>query len=302
MSYDEFKKTVMEKLREFYGDDAEITVETVKKLNGTGYEGISVRKDNQKKSAVPMIAIDDFYREYSNGEIELDDCIGKIIDLQDQYAEFAPIEKTVEELLDWNRIKSRVFPVLISTSENEDLLNKLVSTDFLDLSVIYVVRIMELKHCAGHVKITKSQLKMWNIDKEELHAQALKNMAEDGYGFVDMKKVLSEIIYGEPFPTEEVESLDDGGMYILSNADKNYGAAGILDGDMLSQYLKNDSYYILPSSIHETIFVRKAEDFDINALKDIIKEVNETKVEIADQLSDHVYVYDGVTHKVKLCA
>ena len=50
-------------------------------------------------------------------------------------------------------------------------------------------------------------------------------------------------------------------------------------------------FYVLPSSIHETLLVPIG-NMDVSGLLQMVKEVNEAEVELCDQLSDKVQYYD----------
>ena len=51
--------------------------------------------------------------------------------------------------------------------------------------------------------------------------------------------------------------------------------------------------YVIPCSVHEIILVKVLEDssFSVDALKDMIKHVNETELRPEDVLSDNLYYY-----------
>lgn len=83
---------------------------------------------------------------------------------------------------------------------------------------------------------------------------------------------------------------------------KEQGAICLLyDGilDQIWKFLKED-YYIIPSSIHETLIVR-ASEADVDKLNEIIQEVNHSAVSPEEVLSDHAYFYARKRQKL-LCA
>jgi len=49
----------------------------------------------------------------------------------------------------------------------------------------------------------------------------------------------------------------------------------------------------LPSSIHELLIIPDNGNFDLKSLENMVKEVNATTVDPADQLTDNVYHYDA---------
>ena len=92
-------------------------------------------------------------------------------------------------------------------------------------------------------------------------------------------------------------------MYVLTNQSRLYGAAELLDGNMLkriAEQLQGD-YMILPSSVHELI-VLKDTDRPHNELADMVKEINSTCLAPDEVLSNHVYRYDRKTREVSIAA
>ena len=68
---------------------------------------------------------------------------------------------------------------------------------------------------------------------------------------------------------------------------------------MIGQILKND-YYILPSSVHEVIIVPYSEILVCSKLDEMVREINITQVEEEDVLSNHVYLYDRGSGKLRV--
>ena len=67
----------------------------------------------------------------------------------------------------------------------------------------------------------------------------------------------------------------------------------------LKEILKKD-YYILPSSVHEVIIVPYSEIYVCSKLDEMVREINSTQVEEEDVLSNHVYLYDRVSGKLRV--
>lgn len=93
-------------------------------------------------------------------------------------------------------------------------------------------------------------------------------------------------------------------MYVITNKQNLYGAVCILYPDVLkdvAQKLDSD-FYVLPSSVHETIAV-PAENLDINhasSLKAMVREVNQSELTPEEVLSDNVYYYCRKKHTLSL--
>lgn len=88
-------------------------------------------------------------------------------------------------------------------------------------------------------------------------------------------------------------------LWIISNEERIYGAAGFVIPEVLkkaSETIGCDSFYIIPSSIHEVILIPKSEEIGVidDNLCDLVWEVNQTVVMPRDFLSNNVYeYYDG---------
>ena len=116
-----------------------------------------------------------------------------------------------------------------------------------------------------------------------------------------LKSLLGDVEYEEgDLLLEKKKDYDQ--MYVLSNKFRNYGAACIAYPnvlEMIGQILKKD-YYILPSSVHEVIIVPYSEIYVCSKLDEMVREINSTQVEEEDVLSNHVYLYDRVSGKLRV--
>ena len=95
---------------------------------------------------------------------------------------------------------------------------------------------------------------------------------------------------------------DEVPMYVCSNTSKINGAGVILYDGLLKEFADrvDNNFYILPSSIHETLFIPDAGDVDVNYLKQMVRDVNTTQVAPDEILSDNVYYYDRLTDRVEM--
>ena len=86
---------------------------------------------------------------------------------------------------------------------------------------------------------------------------------------------------------------------MLTNRTGRYGAAGILDQETVRKFAGGRRYHILPSSLHETIFI-PAERGKKEELDRMVREINEAQVEKEERLSDHSYFYDGEKDEIRM--
>ncbi len=85
-------------------------------------------------------------------------------------------------------------------------------------------------------------------------------------------------------------------MLVLSNATTQNGASALFYPDVLEKIGEQagQNFFILPSSIHETLIVPDDGRFDYQMLESMVKEINAAeRVAPEDRLSDSVYHYDS---------
>lgn len=109
----------------------------------------------------------------------------------------------------------------------------------------------------------------------------MKNMMEDD----GMNRELAEMM----FPKQSTP------LSVLSNESGIDGAALIACPEVLKAVQKElgEAFYILPSSIHETLILPKSSADDVEDLKQMVSSINEAEVAPEDRLSDNVYEFDG---------
>ena len=207
-----------------------------------------------------------------------------------------------ERITDWEYVREHVYPVLLSTKENEKILKSLVSTSLLDLSVVYTIRIDLKEEGNTDTKVNAVLLNHYGISREELHNQAVCNMEQDGYQFQSIEEVLEEMCPFEAWEEEKEKGGNKPPMYVLTNRAKFYGAAGILNRKLLREFAGGRSFYILPSSLHETIFIPAELESNSEALDCMVVDINQTAVLKEDRLSDHSYYYDGEAGDIRMSA
>lgn len=297
MNYQEFKICLLNGLQDFYGNDTTISTERILKNNGQHYDGLQI-STKASGSAIPIINIDEIYKEYKKTDIKMEDCINRINNFRKEYSCAEDIQQFVCRLTDWEFVKENVYPILLTTEGNRELLQNLASVPILDLSVAYIIR-GDGGKCA---KISRTVMKKYGIGSKELHSQAMKNMKKDSYSFQDIYDLMSnmfcEMELKETIPLPG--KLLPGKMYVLTNAPKLYGAAGILDKNLIKEFAGNRNFFILPSSIHETIFIPADDKEDGQEFNKMVAQINESTVANEERLSDHCYYYDAKRGEIRM--
>ena len=304
MDYQDFKENIINAVVDFYGKDAEVRMEECVKNNGKRYDGICImHKDaSEDKEIIPVIYLDIIYEKYVSGELEMEECIGMVIDLREREPIQENTRRFAENITDWEKVRHSIYPMLLSTEENRELLENLVTEPFLDLSIIYIVRGSIDNKGVVSTKITKALLGCYEITAEKLHQQALSNLEMDGYTFWNMKNLLNTFSGENAGEYTDSLEMEEGRMYILTNTSKMYGAAGILSKRLLKEQLGSQDCYILPSSVHETIFIPASEKMNQEYLDSMVCEVNEMLVGQEERLCNHSYYYDAQKKEIRITA
>lgn len=293
MRIKEFADEVRERLTGKIEGISEIEIKQVLKNNSVTLWALLFK--DEKSNITPTIYLEPFYARYEEGA-EMDDIVKMIAK---SYQE-SRIKEQVDFAFfkDWETIKSRVAYRLINRDRNTELLEKIPHKDVLDLAKVYYVAVQE---CGGSILIYNTHLEMWGVDAEELDAVAEENTPTLCPVCVKSMWDVVEEMMGELRTEKENVATD---MLIMTNPSKVHGAAAILYPGSMEQMAERlqSNFYILPSSIHETIILPAKESDDPGQLIEMVREVNATMVNEEEILGDNVYFYDKDLKELKLVA
>ncbi len=96
---------------------------------------------------------------------------------------------------------------------------------------------------------------------------------------------------------------DEIPMKVLTNSKRSSGAVCILYPGVLEEVAAErmgGDFYIIPSSVHEVILLPDDGRLLEENLKEMIFEVNRTKVDPEEVLSDNLYYYDAERKETRL--
>lgn len=272
------------------------------KNNGMLRNGIIFKMPGQKLA--PVIYMEQFYDMVRKGE--------PLKQIMEQIAEDCQkafdLNKQAEKinLEDYTVVKDCLSVQLINTKANQRMLSEVPHKQMEDLSVICRVEFpFGDEEGIGSVKVTDNLLKMWGVDMETVYQTALENSEKNMPPvLMSMGEILVELTndnYKALNLLEHNGTADmDGGMYILTNPLRLDGAA-VLTYPQLPEQLRKvfpQGYYILPSSVHETIIVPKRDGVVPRELGKMVREVNQQELEKEEVLSDRVYEFDKKTGRL----
>ena len=290
MNYERFKQYVADHIKEFLPQGynvQEINITEQRKNNNVIWDALSIKGE---RNIVPAIYLEPYYQAYTDG-VSMDAVLQKIADVymesMEQVGEFPTSS------FQYEKIKDGIFVVVQNADMNRGLLEMVPHELRDDLALLYRVNVELSNGEKGSVLIHNNHLEMWGIDEETLKEVAWDNM--HNYfppEFSSMSNILRSAGYDEgPLGAELLE------MYVLSNKDKHYGATYMFDTEVMSRIAEEigGDIVVLPSSIHESILLKKGKDTDFDILRERVKEVNRTQLHPTEILSDEVYQYSRDT-------
>lgn len=301
MSYEEFIREMMEIIGRSAGEGLSLSVHRAVKNNGCRREGILFREEG--RSVCPTIYLEEFYEQYRNGR-EADMVAAAILAV---YREVRVEQgQKGEELKDYSLVKERIIYRLVSRSRNEQLLPHTPYAEYLDLAILFYV-LADLEGRGNGIStmlIRNEHLNWWGVTAEDICRRAHQNTRRLLISeFRPMCAVIDEML--DLFEEEEEvwkERCRQESMYVLTNHIRNCGAAALLYPGQLEEAGRffGESYYILPSSIHEVILIPESKALSREEMEWVVREVNETQVHEEEYLSDRVYYYDREAEKIIL--
>ena len=290
--------------------ECSVMVHKVTKNNDLVLTGISIR--SREVNIAPTIYMDDYYNDYKNGRPVMD-IIAEIENIYDTYK--LEHNFNVNSITDFNHVQGKICYKLVNKDKNKELLSDAPYIQFHDLAIVFYVVVSEDSDRTGTITVRNNLMEMWgNPDINELYRIAKNNTQKRYKGSVfNMIEIMGEII-SHNVDNIEPNIVDDFfemnftyednmiPMFVATNNKKVNGAGVILYEGLLKTFAEKigSDFYILPSSIHEVIFVPANGDMDARYLIQMVKEVNATEVSPSEVLSDNVYKYHADTDFIEI--
>lgn len=190
----------------------------------------------------------------------------------------------------WESVRENVRAELVNYDWNQEKLEHIIHKRVMDLAIRFVVAIDMKDKGICRICITETMLRDWNVDSEELYKTAIKNLYNAPISIDSINETIGCIF--------DCRS----NLYVLRNQSGMYGAISIFRKDLLRKFAEeqNTDLIILPSSRHEVLLLPDHGEFCVHALRDMVREINETVVEPRDRLSNSVYRFSRDTGKLEI--
>ena len=285
--YKEYVEKVRETVERKTGK--QVSVQKINKNNGLVLDGLTIMEEGI--NIAPTIYLNGYYEEYLLSGV--DAVANRIIA---SYEANKPKESVdVSFFMDIEKVSPRIKMKLINYEKNKELLEQVPHVSFLDLAVVFVVVLeRDYDKCYASILIKNNHMGLWNISTMELFDIVMKNTADD-YQMLSLSAVIQA--YGGCVLFDDVEMSINNDMHVLTEKSGRYGATALLHKEILDDFMRENNLervLIIPSSIYETIIISNSTMFeDIEILKKMVREVNDTQVKPEEVLSYNVYTYDG---------
>ena len=298
--YQEFKdsfKDLVEKTFEDKGiHDVEVENRLVDKVNET-YDSFTVKHTGSDVGV--NISVTEAYAAYANDEADAKTIANAMVDRTVEALLNAPtISNGINDIQNYDVMKNKLVMEVVSSETNAELLETIPHKDIEDMAVIYRFDVKDMVGEGATVIVTNKMLENYGITPEQLHEDAVKNAPEirpiviQGMAEVLAKQMGVEDLdmLGLNIPPEQEQ------IFVASVPDNVHGAGILAYEDFMdkaSERVGNQSFFILPSSIHELLIVPDNGMMDLHSLEQMVKEVNATTVDPSEKLTDNVYHYDA---------
>ena len=204
--------------------------------------------------------------------------------------------------IDRNYICENVFTITLGTDrvrDNELTQLESLKVDGTDYISLFAVDFPEETGDARHISlINKGLLETVGMSKDELGFFAAVNVKKN----LVMLPVNDAIRELNPFADYEFK---EDLFTVVTNKKKCFGAGILAFGSVgfnyISDQLKLNKFFVVPSSIHEVLVLPYVDYISPEYILGLVKAINANGVRPEDRLTDNVYIYDRETDQFSAC-
>ncbi|MBO5302479.1 MAG: hypothetical protein J6A92_00350 [Lachnospiraceae bacterium] len=299
MLFNNFCNTIQKDIQEMMGDNCLVEIHPVNKNNNHILHGLTIHENDC--NIAPTIYLDYYYEDLLNGK--------SIQTIEQEIIEVYKKNKSSKNMdlsffTDYQKVKSNIVYKLVHYEQNKELLKYVPHIQYLDLAIVFCCLMLNSPGGNATILIYNHHLSMWNANVKQLYEIAKKNTPLLlPYEIESMESVLKSFCNEMPiFSDVDTKELAVCPMYILTNKQKLFGASCILYENVLKEFANKvgQDLYILPSSLHEVILLPALEEYNMEHLTKMVKEVNASQVQEEEILADHAYYYSRETGMISM--
>lgn len=308
LNYSEFKMELLSKTADYLPEEYQMFKARTENFDEEGKEVLSFAAGK----GFVMLHLATLYQEYRNSEEK--NLVGF---MKKKFASLLKKEGPVADQINkegTKRAKNIVLRLINLALTDKEWLETHPHTVWNDVAVCYQINVAASEDKVCYIPISNEVAenleKYMGIHKEDLFDLAVENMRANHLVKVKpMLEVFEEM--AKEFPENtlmQAEFLEmkknapiEMPMYVITNPEKTYGAAGMLLPEVQEELAKKlgGDYYLIPSSVHEMLAV-DAKVFEDKDMLSAITEVNDTTLLEEEILSYNAYRYDAATKTIFL--
>ena len=297
MDFETFRENLARDIKETLearsGSDFEVEHRTAEKVNGN-YEAIVVKPADSEVGV--SLNASTLYKDYESG-VSYETIAKGATDLADRSLRNQP-EFDVDSFKDYDKMKGTLAMEVVSKERNAELLDTVPHKDIEDMSVVYRFVLGETPAGSGTILVTNQMLDNYGITADQLHADAMKTAPEVRPLVIEgMCEVLAKQMGVQDLEMLGLNIPPEQEQIFVASVEGNVHGAGVLAYENFmekaSERVGGESFFILPSSIHEILIVPDNGIMDLRHLESMVREVNATTVDPSEKLTDNVYHYDA---------
>ena len=257
---------------------------------------------------LPVFNLDSLYNQYGgmelmDGLISMSEEIELILERNEMSDMTA--EEVLKEIMPYDNVKEKLYVSVMSMEEHRDRRDgRYVVKAGIPLQARILLKEFRTGEgiSTGSIEVNEMLVRTWNVSFHQVMEDAMKNTERlMPTEFMSIYEPLREMMGEEQF-AETMGEMEGPEMYVLTNRERNRGAVNLFLPGVMERIAEQfgDSYFALPSSIHETLLIPlhdvnggAAALEDIRGLKEIVRQGNETQVPPQERLSDNVYFFDA---------
>ena len=304
MTLETFAEEMKIRVQEKAGGHYEVNLERSLGNNGTEVIRLIVKRESDSGTA-PAALLNGFYNQMSEKGSEdlLEEMAEEIVrlccfsDFVENYG-----ETLAGQVMNYDFCKDKLLFKLVNTGLNQEILLDKPYIPFLDLSIIFYVRMEERDGIETEVPVNEFLKETWKVTEQELYQQALGNACEKMPArFSELNETAVCLLLMDEEMTPKildmlppVENMKDDTLYCLTNHLVRNGASVLLYPGLLRECAAKcgKDLVILPSSVDEVLLMPLSDGNKLNELTEMVRGINQSVLEPGKVLSDHVYRYD----------
>jgi hypothetical protein len=302
MEIKEYTEAVAKLISE-HNENFIVETNDVQKNNGLMLNGITIRTEGCMVS--PVIYTNAMYEH----DLTVEEAAEKIMEIYEEHKDRMK-DFDVNAIQQFDAVKDKIIARVISKDRNKFIINSCPYAQFGDLIVTFAIFVEQNPGGTASIKITNEMMNSWKVNLAQLIEAAYKNTSKL---FPLQVSAISEILKETmddacELPPEMKAELEaelasqSSPMYVVTNTSKYFGAYFITDREALvkvASEIKDNRFFILPSSVHELVIVPESQIQDASDLTTMVKEVNATQVAPDEVLADNVYSFDAKTEELR---